>query len=206
MSAMLIDNAAGIFTGLPGAAMRAAGQIRIRDGVITEIGALELKPGELRLDARGGVVYPGLISTHHHLFQSVLKGVRSGIDLPLAGWLQAVPFRYWSKCDEETLAVAARIGLTELLLSGTTTVADHHYLFSDTFRFDPAQVIFEVARSLGLRLVFCRGGATIARHVDTYGTTTTPVETLDHMLRSVEACVHRFHDNSPGSLSRVALA
>ena len=152
MSAMLIDNAAGIFTGLQGAAMRATGQIRIKDGVIVEIGALELKPGEIRLDARGGVVYPGLISTHHHLFQSVLKGVQSGINLQLAGWLHAVPYRYWSKCDEETLAVAARIGLTELLLSGTTTVADHHYLFSDTFRFDPAQVIFEVARSLGLRL------------------------------------------------------
>src|SRR6202034_562847 len=165
MSAMLIDNAAGIFTGLPGAAMRSAGQIRIRDGVIAEIGALQLRPGEVRLDARGGDIYPCLSSTHHHLSQSVLKGVRSGINLQLAAWLQAVPYRYWSKCDEETLAVAARIGLTELLLSGTTTVADHHYLFSDTFRFDPAQVIFEVSRSLGLRLVFCRGGATKARQV-----------------------------------------
>src|SRR5581483_7136998 len=86
MTAMLIDNAAGIFTGLPGAAMRRAGQIRIRDGVIVAIGALTPEPGEERLDAKGGVVYPGLVSTHHHLFQSVLKGVRSGIDLPLAGW------------------------------------------------------------------------------------------------------------------------
>ena len=99
MSAMLIDNAAGIFTGLPGAAMRATGQIRIRDGVIVEIGALEPMPGELRLDARGGVVYPGLISTHHHLFQSVMKGVKSGIDLPLAGWLRSVPYTFWSKID-----------------------------------------------------------------------------------------------------------
>ena len=116
MTTMLIDNAAGIFTWLAGPAMRTSGQIRIRDGVITEIGALELKPDELRLDARGGVVYPGLVSTHHHLFQSVLKGVRSGIDLPLAGWLREVPYRYWSKLDEEALAVAARIGLAELLL------------------------------------------------------------------------------------------
>ena len=207
MSAMLIDNAAGIFTGLPGAAMRSSGQIRIRDGVIVEIGALEPVPGELRLDARGGVVYPGLISTHHHLFQSVLKGVRSGIDLPLAGWLHAVPYSYWSKFDEEALAVAARIGLAELLLSGTTTVADHHYLFSDTFRYDPAQVIFEVARSLGLRL----GVLPRRRHQGAPGYERSepgaiPVETLDHMLKSVEACAQRFHDASPGSLSRVALA
>jgi cytosine/adenosine deaminase-related metal-dependent hydrolase len=206
MTAMLIDNAAGIFTGLPGLAMRTSGQIRIRDGVIVEIGALELRPDELRLDAQGGAVYPGLVSTHHHLFQSVLKGVRSGIDLPLASWLRAVPYRFWSKFDEEAMAVAARIGLTELLLSGTTTVADHHYLFSDTFQFDPAHVIFDVARSLGLRLVFCRGGGTRARHVDTDKFAAMPVETLDRMLQSVEACAQRFHDSSPSSLSRVALA
>src|SRR5690242_6634340 len=180
---MLIENTTGIFTGLAGPAMRATGQIRIRDGVIVAMGALEPKPDEQRLDARGGVVYPGLVSTHHHLFQSVLKGVRAGIDLPLAGWLRSVPYWFWSKIDEEALAVAARIGLTELLLSGTTTVADHHYLFSDTFRFEPAQVIFEVARSLGLRLVLCRGGATVARHVDPTQSMPPPVEALDRMLQ-----------------------
>jgi cytosine/adenosine deaminase-related metal-dependent hydrolase len=117
-----------------------------------------------------------------------------------------VPYRYWSKFDEEALAVAARIGLAELLLSGTTTAADHHYLFSDTFRYDPAQVIFDVARSLGLRLVFCRGGATRTRHVDSSQLAATPIESLDRMLQSFEACARRFHDPSPASLTRVALA
>lgn len=203
---MLIENATGIFSGRPGAAMRTSGAIRIRDGVIAEIGELQAEPDERRLDARGCVIYPGLVSTHHHLFQSVMKGVRAGIDLPLAGWLRSVPYTLWSKLDEEALAVAARIALAELLLSGTTTVADHHYLFSDTFRFDPAQVIFDVARSLGIRLVFCRGGATKGRHFDNDQTVPMPVETLDRMLRSVEACAHRFHDTSPGSLSHVAMA
>jgi cytosine/adenosine deaminase-related metal-dependent hydrolase len=206
MTALLIENATGIFTGGPGPAMRASGSIRIRDGVIVAIGALQAEPNERRLDASGCVVYPGLISTHHHLFQSVLKGVRSGINLPLAGWLRSVSYTFWSKIDEEALAVAARIGLTEMLLSGTTTVADHHYLFSDTFRFDPAQVIFEVARSLGIRLVFCRGGATKGRHFDNGKTVPMPIESLDRMLQSVEACAQRFHDTSPGSLSHVALA
>jgi 8-oxoguanine deaminase len=68
MTCMLIENAAGIFSGLPGAAMRTTGAIRIRDGVIAEIGALQAEPDERRLDASGCVVYPGLISTHHHLF------------------------------------------------------------------------------------------------------------------------------------------
>jgi cytosine/adenosine deaminase-related metal-dependent hydrolase len=206
MTALLIENATGIFTGRSGAAMRASGAIRIRDGVIVEIGELEAEPDERRLDARNCVIYPGLISTHHHLFQSVLKGVKSGINQQLAGWLRAVPYTYWSKIDEEALAVAARIGLTEMLLSGTTTVADHHYLFSDSFRFDPAQVIFDVARSLGIRLVFCRGGATVSRHFVGDDSVPMPVESLDRMLQSVEACAQRFHDISPSSLSQVALA
>ncbi|WP_454629767.1 amidohydrolase family protein [Bradyrhizobium cenepequi] len=206
MTAMLIENAAGIFTGLPGSAMRTTGAIRIRDGIIAEIGALEPQPDEQRLDARGCVIYPGLISTHHHMFQSVMKGVTAGINLPLAGWLRAAPYRLWSKIDEEALAVAARIALSELLLSGTTTAADHHYLFSDTFGFDPAHVIFEVARSLGIRLVFCRGGATKGRHMNADDFPPMPVETLDSMLKSVEASAQRFHDPSPRSLTRVALA
>jgi 8-oxoguanine deaminase len=206
MTALLIENAVGIFTGQSGAAMRTAGSIRVRDGVITAIGALRAEPGETTLDARGCVIYPGLISTHHHLFQSVMKGVKAGLDQSLAGWLRSVPYRLWSKIDEEALAVAARIGLTEMLLSGTTTIADHHYLFSDTYRFDPAQVIFEVARSLGIRLVLCRGGATITRRFDNDDFVPMPTETLDHMLKSVEACAQRFHDTSPGSLSQVVLA
>jgi cytosine/adenosine deaminase-related metal-dependent hydrolase len=99
MSALLIENAEGIFTGLPGEAMRAQGSIRIRDGIITAIGALTPESGERRLDASGCVIYPGLISTHHHLFQSVLKGVQAGINQPLAGWLRSVPYAYWSKID-----------------------------------------------------------------------------------------------------------
>ena len=98
-----------------------------------------------------------------------------------------MPSAYWSGIDEEALAVAARIALTEMLLSGTTTVADHHYLFSDSFRFDPAHVIFEVARSLGIRLVLCRGGGTKSRPYDDKSAP-VPVETLDRMLQSVEAC------------------
>ncbi len=206
MNSLLIENATGIFSGRPGAAMRTNGAIRIRDGAIVEIGALQAEPNERRLDCHGCVVYPGLISTHHHMFQSVMKGVQAGINLPLAGWLRSVPYTFWSKIDEEALAVAARIALSEMLLSGTTTVADHHYLFSDSFRFDPAQVIFDVARSLGIRLVFCRGGATKGRHFDTDEFVPMPVESLDHMLKSVEACAQRFHDTSPGSLSQVVLA
>jgi len=206
VSSALITRAEGIFTGLPGAAMRAKGAIRIADGRIAEIGELDPLPGEEVIDAAGCVVYPGLISTHHHLFQSILKGVRAGIDCPLFGWLRAVPYAYWHKIDEEALRVAARIGLVELLLSGTTTAADHHYMFAQDYRFDPAHVIFEAARELGIRLVFCRGGATRFRAFDTPDVIPMPTEPLERMLASVEDCARRYHDPSPGSMSRVAFA
>jgi cytosine/adenosine deaminase-related metal-dependent hydrolase len=206
MTSMLIHGAAGIFTGLPGEAIRASGSIRVIDGRIAAVGALEPEPGERLIDAAGCVVYPGLVSTHHHLFQCVLKGVRSGIDAPLLEWLRAVPYSYWSKIDEEALRTAARIGLVELLLSGTTLAADHHYLFAESYRFDPSHVIFEVAEELGIRLVFCRGGATKARVFDTPDLVPTLAEPLDRMIKSVEACAQRYHDPSPDSMRRVAFA
>jgi len=206
MTSMLIQGAQGIFTGLPGEAMRASGAIRIRDGRISAVGALEPAPGERLIDASSCVVYPGLVSTHHHLFQCVLKGVRAGIDVPLLAWLRAVPYSYWHKIDEEALRTAARIGLVELLLSGTTTAADHHYLYAESYRFDPSHVIFEVAQELGIRLVFCRGGATKARKFDTPDLIPTPAEPLDRMIKSVEACAQRYHDPSPDGMRRVAFA
>jgi cytosine/adenosine deaminase-related metal-dependent hydrolase len=206
MTSTLIAGAEGIFTGLPGAAMRTSGSVRIADGRITAVGALDPEPGERRIDCTGCVIYPGLVSTHHHLFQCVLKGVRAGIDSALLAWLRAVPYAYWHKIDEEALRTAARIGLVELLLSGTTTAADHHYLFAESYRFDPAHVIFEVAQELGIRLVFCRGGATKARTFDTPDLLPNPTESLERMIRSVEACAQRYHDPSPASMQRVAFA
>ena len=202
----LIQGAQGIFTGLLGEAMRTRGSIRIKEGRIAGIGALEREHGEEIINASGCVIYPGLVSTHHHLFQCVLKGVRAGIDVPLLQWLRAVPYSYWHRIDQDALRIAARIGLVELLLSGTTLAADHHYLFAQSYRYDPAEVIFEVAAELGIRLVFCRGGATKARVFDSPDLVPTPVESLDHMIKSVEACAQRYHDPSPDSMRRVAIA
>src|SRR5271167_703978 len=101
MTSTLIRGAEGICAGRPGDAMRARGAIRIADGRIAAIGELSAEPGERIIDASGCVIYPGLVSTHHHLFQSILKGVRGGINLPLMGWLRAVPHAYWSEIGED---------------------------------------------------------------------------------------------------------
>ncbi len=201
----VVRNAAGILTGLRGANERQTGDIRIRDGRIAEIGAIAALPGETTIDATGCVVYPGLVNTHHHLFQSVLKGVAAGIDAPLEGWVNEVLFRHWHRFDDAMVRVAATVGIAELVLSGTTTIADHHFLFYADDR-GAADVLFDVARAFGIRFVLCRGGATQPAHAAGAGLRGTPHETLETMIARVGALAAQYNDPSPDALRRVVFA
>jgi cytosine/adenosine deaminase-related metal-dependent hydrolase len=202
----VIRGAIGILTGLASGQDRSTGDIRIADGIITEIGRVDPRPGDTVLDASGCVVYPGLISTHHHLFQSLMKGVTAGIDKPLEGWLRTVPYMYWDKHDEASLRISATVGMVELLLSGTTTIADHHYIFDEHLPYDPAEILFDVAARLGVRFVLCRGGATQGRSFDIPGTKPMPLETLDTMIDRVADLTRRFHDPAPDAMRRIVFA
>jgi cytosine/adenosine deaminase-related metal-dependent hydrolase len=206
MTSTVIRGAIGLLTGRAGPAERAAGDIRITGGRIAAIGVVPPEPGDTVLDARGCVVTPGLVSTHHHLFQSVLKGIPAGIDAGLETWLRLVPYSYWNRLDEEALAVAAEIALVELLLSGCSTVADHHYLFADSYRFDPAAVLFETAGRLGMRFVLARGGGTRSRSFDTPEIVATPNQTLDAYLAHVQSLAAAWHDPAPDAMRRVVMA
>lgn len=209
MSELLVRGAAHLWTGRREAMRHAGGcDLRVRDGRIAAIGTLAPEPGERVIDASGCVIYPGWVNTHHHLFQSLLKGIPAGIDLALVPWLAAVPVAYRRFFDaEEALRVAARIGLVELALSGCTTVADHQYHYYPGMPFDASAAVFDEAAKLGLRFVLCRGGQTQARAM-TDGSAPPQVapETLDAFLASVERDVHRFHDPSPFAMRRVASA
>ncbi|GAA4354075.1 8-oxoguanine deaminase [Variovorax defluvii] len=204
----LIRHAHGVFTGLPGAQARGdATDLRIADGVIAEMGrGLRSQEGECVLDASDCVIYPGWVNTHHHLFQSLLKGVPAGIDATLGPWLQAVPFAFRRGFDEKRLRVAARIGLVELLRSGCTTVADHHYLFQPGADHDAAALLFEEAQALGMRFMLLRGGATVTRQLEDSERLHQPPETLDQMLAAVERTAARFHQRGPRARRRVAMA
>jgi cytosine/adenosine deaminase-related metal-dependent hydrolase len=205
---MLIRNATAIMTGLPGAQARAVGNdLRIDvDGRVAAIGALAPRPGERVVDATDCVVYPGWVNTHHHLAQSVLKGVPAGLNLPLLGWLDAVPYRFRHRFDAELLALAAEIGLTELLLSGCTTTADHHYVYWPGMDYDPAALYFDLAGRFGMRFVLCRGGATVKRAFEANDPNAVPPETLDAIVGDVERLVGAYHDPGPEAMRRVVLA
>ena len=205
MTSFLITNIDHGLTGNRDGA-RLSGAVRVQNGRITDIGHLQPQEGERLVDASGCVVTPGLVNTHHHLFQSVLKAVPEGMNAPLDDWLMTVPYSYWPLIDEETLRVSARIGLAELLLTGTTTVCDHHYVFSDRYDYDPADVLFEEAEALGIRFVLARGGGTKGRSFPDPSLPPSPSETLDTFLASIESTANRWHDPSTASVRRVAVA
>jgi len=207
---LLVRGAGQLWTGQRSAAMRAAGgtDIRVRGGVIRAIGTLVPEPGERVIDAGGCVIYPGWVNTHHHLFQSLLKGIPSGIDLALVPWLAAVPVAYRRHFDtEQALRIAARVGLVELLLSGCSTVADHQYHYWPGMPFDASAAVFDEAEKLGLRFVLCRGGQTQMRALtDQAAPPQVMPETLDAFLASVERDVQRFHQPGPMAMRRVVSA
>ncbi|MBU1331761.1 MAG: amidohydrolase family protein [Gammaproteobacteria bacterium] len=206
-SSWLIRNASAIMTGLRGADACLAGpDIRVTDGRIAAIGVLEPRVGEAQIDARDCVVYPAWVNTHHHLFQSLLKGVPEGLDHSLGAWLAAVPYRYRGAFDEQSLRLAARIGLVELLRSGCATVADHHYLYYPGMPFDGAAILFEEAEALGLRFVLCRGGATQVRPIEAATPAALRPETLDNYLADIQRLVATYHDPAGDARRRVVMA
>ena len=210
MSDCLIRGAEALWTGLAGGAMhsRTGADIRVRAGVIAEIGTLIAAPGERVVDASGCVIYPGWVNTHHHLFQSLLKGIPAGINLALVPWLGAVPVPYRRFFDtEEALRLAVRIGIVELMLSGCSTIADHQYHYWPGMPFDASALLFDEAERLGVRMVLCRGGQTMARPMtDANAPPQVMPETLDGFLSAIERDVGRFHDPSPTSMRRMVSA
>ncbi|MDH1238807.1 amidohydrolase family protein [Stutzerimonas stutzeri] len=207
MSGYLIQRAEAVMTGKQGPAARAGRMdIRVRGGIIEEM-APELTPlpEEECLDARGCVVYPGWVNTHHHLFQSVIKGVPEGINQPLSKWLGSVPQPRLGRMSPDLLRVAAKIGLAELLLSGASTCADHHYVYAPGIGAEGSAALFEVAEELGIRFVLCRGAATVEPGPGDFPQSMEP-ETVDGIVRDVEELVARYHQTGPRPLRQVVMA
>jgi 8-oxoguanine deaminase len=206
----LIRNAAAIMAGGRGTAddpSRVPGpDIRIVGDTIDAIGALTPRPGETIVDATDCVIYPAWVNTHHHLFQSLLKGDTAGLDATLTPWLAATPYRFRALFDERRFRLAARIGLIELARSGCATVADHNYVYYPGMPFDSSAILFEEAEKLGLRFVLLRGGATQTRQLEAELPTALRPETLDAYIADIERLAAQYHDASPRAMQRVVMA
>ncbi len=172
----------------------------IRDGQVAQIGQGLTTSGEIH-DAAGCVVTPGLVNTHHHLYQTLTRAVPGGQDALLFGWLQTL-YPIWARFGPEHMHVSAQIGLAELALSGCTLSSDHLYLYPNGARLEDT---IHAAAELGLRFHPTRGAMSIGES-DGGLPPDTLVEAeraiLDDMIRVVDA----FHDPAEGSMCRVGLA
>ena len=111
-------------------------------------------------DASRHVVLPGLINTHHHFYQTLTRAHPSAINKPLFAWLAAL-YPIWARLKPNDLRLAARLALTELMLSGCTTAADHHYLYPPELE-NAVDIEVEEARALGMRLSVSRGSMNLS--------------------------------------------
>jgi cytosine/adenosine deaminase-related metal-dependent hydrolase len=182
----------------------ADGHIVVRHGFIDEVGpgpAGDREAGETRVDARGMLATPGLVNCHHHLYQWATRGLAQ--EATLFEWLQAL-YPVWAHVDEEIERAAARAGLAALARSGCTTASDHHYLFPQDGG-DLLGVEIEAAREIGLRFHPTRGSMDLGRS-DGGLPPDEVVEDIDAILEASADAIDRYHDPSPESMLRIAIA
>tara|TARA_R110002074_G_scaffold163154_1_gene322080 strand:- start:3353 stop:4693 length:1341 start_codon:yes stop_codon:yes gene_type:complete len=200
MTETLIQNADTILTMDDARRELNGAGILIRDGVIVALGEGLTTSGEV-INAAGCVVTPGLVNTHHHLYQTLTRAVPGGQDALLFGWLQTL-YPIWSRFTPEHMYVSAQIGLSELALSGCTLSSDHLYLYPNGSRLEDT---IHAAAELGLRFHPTRGAMSIgvsAGGLPPDDLVEDEAAILDDCIRVVDG----FHDPSEGSMCRVGIA
>jgi 8-oxoguanine deaminase len=153
-----------------------------------------------RLDAKGGIAIPGLVNTHHHFYQTMARAYTPGNSQPLLPWLAAMN-KLWKSFTAEDLYLCSKVAFAEMMLTGCTTAADHHYVMprggGDFFA---AQ--FLAAEEMGVRFHCGRGSMdTTSELIADWA-----VESTDYILKDSERLVERFHDGGRGSSRQVYLA
>lgn len=201
MSDVLIRNADAIVTMNARRDELSGADIYLRDGVILAVGKGLAQAEAEVIDAQGCVVTPGLVNTHHHLYQTLTRAVPGGQDALLFGWLKTL-YPIWARFGPEEMFTSAQVGLAELALSGCSLTSDHLYLYPNGARLDDT---IEAAAEVGLRFHPTRGAMSIGESAGGLPPDSL-VEgeraILDDMIRVVDA----FHDPKPGAMVRVGLA
>jgi cytosine/adenosine deaminase-related metal-dependent hydrolase len=178
-----------------------AGWLLVEDGVVVALGEGPEPEADERVELAGAVVTPGLVNTHHHLYQTLTRARAQEADL--FTWLREL-YPVWARIDAESEYAAARTGLAELALSGCSTVFDHHYVFP---RGRPGLVEAEVqaARELGVRIVASRGSMDLGAS-DGGLPPDELVEDVDTVLADTERLVSQLHEPGPGARVQIAVA
>jgi cytosine/adenosine deaminase-related metal-dependent hydrolase len=192
---LLIRDAAWVVTlagpDLPG------GWVACSAGRVVGVGGAGSEPSATEvLDAHGGLVTPGLVNAHHHLFQNLTRAHADTSGEGLEGWLRALRPVWAAGLDEETAYLSAWVGLADLALSGCTTTADHPYLHPRPGLVDAE---LRAAREIGLRLDPCRG------FIDAAVLDVEGAESLDDVLADAQRLLEEWHDPAPDSMTRISV-
>ncbi len=210
MSTLLLKHATLLVTMEDGPDPAGGRQGRIRDGglyvqdqIIRQVGPTETLPptADRVVDASGMVVLPGLVNTHHHLYQSLTRALPGTQDVELFDWLRTL-YPIWSGLTGEAVRVSAKIALAELVLSGATTVADHLYLYPNNVRIDDE---IGAAQELGVRFHPSRGSMSLGKRRGGLPPDSI-VEDEDAILDDCARSVEEFHDPAPYSMCRIVVA
>lgn len=184
----------------------ASGGVVVDGAVIVELvpaGGAPALPVDEVFDASRHVVLPGLINTHHHFYQTLTRAHPAAIDRELFPWLTAL-YPLWARLTPDDFRLAVRVALTELLLSGCTTAADHHYLYPKGLE-SAVDIAVEEARALGIRATISRGSMNLSQK-DGGLPPDSVVQDEDTILADSERVLNLFHDPAPGSMIQIALA
>ena len=200
MSETLIRNARHVLTMDDAGSEYSAVDILLRDGVIAQIGT-DLHSSAEVIDGSTCVVTPGLVNTHHHLYQTLTRAVPGAQDALLFGWLKTL-YPIWARFGPEEIYVSAQIGLAELALTGCTMTSDHLYMYPNGARLDDT---IAAAQDVGLRFHPTRGAMSIGES-DGGLPPDALVERESAILEDCIRVIDQFHDATEGSMLRVGVA
>jgi len=203
MNTLLLRHAERIVTMDDARREIADGAVLIEDNVITAVGPSDELPDSADevIDCPGMVLLPGLVNTHHHLYQSLTRAVPAAQDANLFGWLTAL-YPIWAGLRAEDIYVSARLGLAELLLSGCTTAADHLYLFPNDSTIDDE---IRAAQELGVRFHASRGSMSLGQSKGGLPPDRI-VEDESAILRDTRRAIETYHDAAPYAMTRIVVA
>lgn len=173
--------------------------VLISDGAIAAVG--QGLTAQTVIDLPGRVITPGLVNTHHHLYQTLTRAVPAAQDALLFGWLKTL-YPIWSQFGPEEMYVSAQVGLAELALSGCTLTSDHLYLYPNGARLDDT---IAAAQEIGLRFHPTRGSMSIGESVGGLPPDAL-VENERDILKDTIRVIDKFHDSNVGAMCRVGVA